>query len=178
MTYFKPIDVASIGIFTALWIVLHTTLGPLGFRMLHLPILCDVSAYLTLILVAWLTNKFGTATLTGIIGSLAVFLLRGSPHIWGFAASAVIFDVILLAVKHRIKMDAGSTVCLTAATLAAAYVAGVIIGVVFTANQTVEWALTFWGGWHVVGGILTLVITLPIIGTLEKAGVKTIAKTG
>jgi hypothetical protein len=44
----------------------------------------------------------------------------------------------------------------------------------FTPNQKLQWALTFWGGWHLVGGILTLAITLPIILTLEKANVRKI----
>jgi hypothetical protein len=57
------------------------------------------------------------------------------------------------------------------ATLLSAYCAGVIIGVFFTPN-TLLWALTFWGGWHVVGGIITLAITMPIIISLEKVGVR------
>jgi len=177
MTYLSPKDVASVGVFTALWITLHLTIGPLGFKILHLPVLCDLSAYLTLILVVWATNKFGTATLTGMIGSLAVFLFRGSSHIWGFAASALIFDLILLTVKHRINLSIGSSATLTVATITAAYTAGVIIGTLFTTGKPLEWALTFWGGWHAAGGILTLIITFPIIATLEKTGVKTIAKT-
>jgi hypothetical protein len=58
------------------------------------------------------------------------------------------------------------------ATMLSAYIAGVLIGVFFTPNQTVQWALTFWGGWHLVGGIMTIAITLPIILALEKANVR------
>jgi len=49
----------------------------------------------------------------------------------------------------------------------------VIIGVFFMAGS-VYWALTFWGGWHAVGGLLSVIIALPIIGALEKAGVRTL----
>ena len=177
MPYLTPKDVASIGVFTALWIVLHLTIGPLGFKILSLPVLCDLSAYFTLILVAWATNKFGTATLTGILGSLAVFLLRGALHIWGFAASAIIFDLILLTIRHKIDSSIRSLTALAVATITAAYTAGVLIGTVFTTGKPVEWALTFWGGWHAIGGVIALILTIPIIGTLERAGVKTLAKT-
>jgi hypothetical protein len=34
--------------------------------------------------------------------------------------------------------------------------------------------MTIWGGWHMVGGILTIVITLPIIAALEKANIRKI----
>jgi len=34
--------------------------------------------------------------------------------------------------------------------------------------------LTFWGWWHLVGGIMSAIITLPIIGALEKANVRKI----
>jgi len=39
---------------------------------------------------------------------------------------------------------------------------------------TLQWALTFWGGWHLIGGIVTVAITLPVIGVLEKANIRRI----
>jgi hypothetical protein len=36
------------------------------------------------------------------------------------------------------------------------------------------YALTFWGAWTLIGGILALAITLPIIIALEKASVRKI----
>ncbi|MEM2463884.1 MAG: hypothetical protein QXY07_04295 [Candidatus Bathyarchaeia archaeon] len=56
-------------------------------------------------------------------------------------------------------------------TTVSAYFAGVVIGTVFMA-RSLEWALTFWGVWHLIGGIIGLIIALPVIGTLERAKVK------
>ena len=58
-------------------------------------------------------------------------------------------------------------------TIISAYIAGIIIGVLFMTGG-VYWALTFWGGWHAFGGLLSVIIALPIIGALEKAGVRTL----
>jgi uncharacterized membrane protein YoaK (UPF0700 family) len=54
------------------------------------------------------------------------------------------------------------------ATLLSAYSVGVIIGV-FTTN-TFQQAPTFWGGWCMVGGIVTLATTRPIIVSSKGAG--------
>ena len=58
-------------------------------------------------------------------------------------------------------------------TAISAYFAGVVIGI-FLMNQTVEWTLTFWGGWHLLVGIISIAATLPLIGILEKANVRKI----
>jgi fatty acid desaturase len=52
-----------------------------------------------------------------------------------------------------------------------AYFAGVIVGIFFM-TYTFWVALTFWGGWHLIGGVVTLAVTVPIIVSLEKAGVR------
>jgi hypothetical protein len=39
-------------------------------------------------------------------------------------------------------------------------------------RTTLEWALTFWGGWHLTGGIISIAITMPIIGIIEKGNVR------
>ena len=170
-TYFEVADVALIGVFCALWAVLNLTLGPLSLSLLHLPVLHDFAAFFTLLLVAWVTGKFGTASMAGIIGSAVAIFLGGPPLIVGFAASAVVFDLLIFAIHHRIRSTTHSMLVTVFATLLSAYCAGVIIGVFFAPN-TFLWALTFWGVWHMVGGIVTLVVTLPIIVALEKAGVR------
>jgi len=171
-TYFGVVNVALIGVFCALWAVLNLTLGPLSFSLLHLPVLHDFAAYFTLLLVAWVTGKSGTASMVGIIGSAVAIFLGGPPLIVGFAASAVLFDLLMFANHHRILSTTHGMLVTVVATLLSAYCAGVIIGVFFTTN-TFLWALTFWGVWHLVGGILTLAIALPIIISLERAGVRT-----
>ena len=170
-TYFGVADVALIGVFCALWAVLNLTLGPLSFSLLHLPVLHDFAAFFTLLLVAWVTGKFGTASTVGIIGSAVAIFLGGPTLIVGFAASAVVFDLLMFASHHRIRSTAHGMLVTVFATLLSAYCAGVIIGVFFT-NNTFLWAVTFWGGWHLVGGIVALVVTLPVIISLERAGVR------
>jgi predicted membrane protein len=170
-TYLGVADVALVGVFCALWAVLNLTLGPLSFSLLHLPALHDFAAFFTLLLVGWVTGKFGTASMVGIIGSVVAIFLGGPPLIVGFAVSAVVFDLLMFGSHHRISSKVRSVLVTDFATLLSAYCAGVIIGVFFTPN-TFLWALTFWGVWHLVGGIVTLTITLPIIISLERAGVR------
>lgn len=170
--YFDAKDVVFMGVFSALWIVLHLSLGPLGFSLFRLPVFCDVSAYLTLLLAVWVFGKFGGASVVGIMGSLIVLLLRPqSTHILGFAASAVLFDVLFLTIRHKPPTEVLTLTATALISVASAYSAGVIIGTVFMARHP-GWALTFWGGWHAVGGLLAVIVTLPVIGALERAGVR------
>ena len=169
--YFGVVDVALLGVFCAVWAVLNLTLGPLSFSLLHLPVLHDFAAYFTLLLVAWVIGKSGATSMVGIIGSAVAIFLGGPPLMVGFAASAVLFDLLMFASHHRILSTTSSMLVTILATLLSTYSVGVIIGVFFTTN-TFEWALTFWGVWHMVGGMLTLAITLPIIASLERAGVR------
>jgi hypothetical protein len=166
------VDVALTGVFCAVWGLLNLILGPLSFQLLQLPLLHDFAAFFPLLLIAWATERFGTSSLVGIIGAIIAIFLGGPPLIVCFAAAAIIFDLLMIANKHKVQITGYSLVTTVIATLASAYIAGVLIGVLFTPGQTLQWALTFWGGWHLVGGILSLVITLPIIASLEKANVK------
>jgi hypothetical protein len=173
-TYLRTVDIALTAVFCAFFAVLNLTLGPLSFQLLQLPILHDFAVFLPLLLVTWVTGRFVTASFVGIIGSVVAIFLGGPPLIVCFAASAIIFDFLMFADRHRIRISIYSLVVATIATLISAYIAGVLIGVFFTPGQTIQWALTFWGGWHLVGGIMTIVITLPIIMALEKANIRKI----
>jgi hypothetical protein len=173
-TYFKTIDIAFVAIFSALWIVLNLTLGPLSFQLLGLPILHDFGIFFTLLLVAWVTGRFGTSIMVAFIGSAIATLIGAPPLILGFAVSAIIFDALLLVNHHKIRVSFKDLAVSALATVLAAYVAGVIIGILFMGNG-LQWALSVWGGWHLIGGILTVVITLPIIIGLEKANVRRLA---
>ena len=169
----KTVDVALIGVFSAMWIILHLYFGPLGFQLLHLPIFCDISAFLTLIIAVWIIGKFGGASTIGIIGSLIVLGIRSAPFQIGFLVSAIIFDVLCLAIRHKPLKGTINVLALSLFTIISAYIAGIIIGILFMTGG-VYWALTFWGGWHAFGGLLSVIIALPIIGALEKAGVRTL----
>jgi len=167
-TYFTTIDIALTSVFCALWVVLTLTLGRLSFQLLGLPVLHDFAAFFTLLLVTWITGKFGTASLVGLIGSILVLLAGGPLPVVGFAASAIVFDLLMSVNHHKIYPKVYSMVVAALVTAISAYFAGVVIGI-FLMNQTVEWTLTFWGGWHLIGGIISIAATLPLIGILEKA---------
>jgi hypothetical protein len=177
-TYFTTVDIALVSVFCALWVVLNLTLGPLGFSLFNLPIFCDLAVFLTLLLVVWATGKFGTASIVGIIGSIIVLMMRPSPHIIGFAASAILFDILMTVNNHKILLKVYNLITAALVTAVSAYFAGVVIGIFFSnkplTSETMQWALTFWGGWHLIGGIIGIIMAFPIIGILEKANVKRI----
>jgi hypothetical protein len=173
-TYFKTIDVAFVAIFSALWIVMNLTLGPLSFQLMGLPILHDFGIFFTLLLVAWITGRFGASIIVAIIGTLIAIPLGAPILIIGFVGAAFVFDALLFLNHHRIGHSIRDFGIAASATIVSAYIAGVFIGLFFMGNGTV-WALTVWGGWHLVGGMVATAITLPIIAGLERANVRKLA---
>lgn len=177
-THLPPADIALTSVLCALWTILNFTLGPLSFRLFGLPIFHDFAAFFTLLLVIWVTGRSGTASLVGTVGSIIVLLVGGPLPNIGFAAAAILFDVAMSGSRHKLHVRAYDMIVATFATLVSAYFAGVIIGVFLMNNplnlETLHTALTIWGGWHLVGGILSVTVTLPIIGILEKANVRKI----
>jgi hypothetical protein len=176
--YFKTIDMATIILFSPLYAILNLYIGPLGFALLKLPVLCDVAVFFTLLLVVWLSAKFGSASIVGLIGSLIVLSLRPSPHIIGFAAASVLFDILMAVNRHKISLNTYSMASAAIVTAISAYFAGALIGAFFMekplSSATLQWALTLWGGWHLIGGIASLAIAFPIMAILERANVKRI----
>jgi len=174
--YLGTRDLILIGVLSAVWVMLQLTIAPLGFTLFGLPIFCDVAAYFTLLLAVWIFGKFGGALLVGIIGSMAVLFLRpGAFQILGFALSAVLFDVLCLSIHHRAFTRTANIVAVSAITIVSAYIAGVVIGSVFMTtlpNWSLSWALTYWASLHAAGGLLSLLITLPLIGALERANAR------
>jgi hypothetical protein len=172
-TYFTSVDVALTGVFCALWIVMNLTLGPLSFSLTGLPVLHAFGIFFTLLLVAWVTGRFGTSSMAGIIGTIFAILLGALALIVCFSASAVVFDVLMFANHHRIRITRNSLAITAIVTMVSSYLAGVLI-VLFFMGGGLLYALTFWGAWTLAGGILALAITLPIIMALEKANVRKI----
>jgi len=170
---FTTQDIALIGIFSALWIALNYYIAPLSFQLLHLPVGHGILVFFTLLLVTWATGKYGAASAVGIIGSTIVLLAGGSLPVLSFAATSLLFDVILMASHHKLKIKPYNIGIAVLATSISAYTAGIITGT-FILNQPPEFAATVWGGWTLLGGILGAAITLPVIGVLEKANVKKI----
>jgi hypothetical protein len=168
---FTTRNVALVGTFSALWVVLNLTLGPLGFVWFGVPIFCDFSVFFTLLLATWASQRFGSTMLVGTIGSIVFLLVRAQLFIIGFAASAVIFDLLLSGNRHRFCIGLSNIAITVLSTAISAYFAGVIIGLALM-NGTAEWALTLWDGHNLIGGIVSLVLAFPVMLVVEKAHVR------
>jgi hypothetical protein len=170
--HFKPLDIAIIAVFSAMWAVLNLTVGLVGFTLFQLPIFCDFSVYFTLLLATWASGKTGIPSAVGIIGAIIVLAMRpGAMHMIGFLASAILFDALMAFCKHKISLKPYNMAVAAASTMISAYFAGIVIGTIFM-GRSLEWALTFWGVWHLIGGVIGLIIAIPVIGVLERANVK------
>jgi len=174
-TYFRTVDIALTALFCALYTVLNVTLGPLSFALLGLPIFHDLGVFFTLLLVVWITGRFGTSMLAGIVGAILALLISGLYVMIGFVPAVVLFDLLMTANHHKIRIKAYSLTVAAIATVLSAYLAGLVIGVFLTVPvQTLYEALTFWGVWHAIGGVLAIAVTFPVILLLEKANVRKI----
>ena len=170
--YLSTIDLALVSFFSAFWIALNFTVAPIGFRLFGLPVVHSIIAFLTLLLTVWATGKYGAATIVGMVGSAIVLLAGGPLPVIGFAASSILFDAILIANRHKINRKLYNTAIVLVATVICSYFAGVINGVLILNLKPVQFAVTIWAGWTVVGGLIGLAVTLPVIAALEKADVK------
>jgi hypothetical protein len=169
--YFTAKDIALITVFSALYSTLNLTLAPISVTLTGLPIIHDFAAFLPLLLVTWTTAKFGTATLVAVIGS-AITLILGAPAVMiAFAATAPLFDSMMLLSHHKLNPTKRNIATTIFATSISAYATGAIIGTIFL-YKTPIWALTFWSGTHLLGGLTTIAIALPIMTILHKANHK------
>lgn len=166
--YFNAMDIALAGVFSALWAILSVTLGRLGFVWFGLPVFCDFAVFFTLTLSTWATGKFGTASTVGIVGSVITFMFNPQPTVFVFAAAAILFDMLMAACRHRIQVKAFNLTIVALATLISAYFAGTVIGSFFM-NRSADWVLTVWGGWHMAGGVISIVVVIPVVSVLERA---------
>lgn len=174
MSLNKTKYIAFIGIFSGVWAALNLTIGPLGFTLFRLPILCDVASYFPLLVTVWFLGRYGSATSVGIIGSLVTIFLRpGATQMIGFAVSAIIFDLLMFSLKHNIGFNIRNVLGVSIITLISAYMAGFVIGA-FIMMGGVVWALTVWGPMHAAGGLLSIIVSYPILVALEKSKVKKI----
>jgi hypothetical protein len=169
--HFTTVDIALVSVFCAFWVVLNLTVAPISFRLIGLPIIHDLITFFTFLIVTWATGKFGTTSFVGVVGAIIVSLIGGPPPVIGFAVASVLFDILMIANRHKINMKIYNTATTAVATMVSAYFAGVLIGVLFM-SRSLDWALTFWGVWHLIGGIISIAITLPVIGILERANVR------
>ena len=168
---FSAVNLALISIFSALWIVFNFTVAPVGFQLTKLPLIHAVISFLTLLLATWATKQYGAASAVGMIGSTIVLLAGGPLPVLGFAAASLVFDAILLVNRHSLNMKPFNIAIACLATIVSSYFAGILNGILIL-NQAPLFAVTVWGGWTIVGGIIGFAIAYPIIGALERANVK------
>jgi hypothetical protein len=172
-SYLTTRDIALTGVFCAVWVILNLTLGPISFILTGLPVIHDFGVFFTLMMVAWITGRFGTSSMTGIIGSILSMLVSGLTFMIGFLPAAIVFDLVLIANHHKIRLAVYSLTITAIAAVLSGYVAGVVIGLLFM-GMGLQLALLFWGVWHAVGAVLAIIITFPVIALLEKANVRKI----
>ena len=166
------VNIALISIFSALWVALNLTVAPIGFMLTGLPTIHSLIIFVTLLLVAWATGQYGAASLVSIIGS--VIVLFANPlllPVLGFIPAALLFDLILLVNHHEVNLKSINIAIVSLASVLCAYAAAVVNGLLIL-NLDWTFTLTIWAGWNVLGGIIGVIIALPIIGVLEKAQVK------
>lgn len=137
--------------------------------MTHLPFLCDLLAFASLILVTWLTRKFGAASLTGIIATLLTLILRPAAfHMLGFVGASVVFDILTKAISYKICFNrnplVGSSI-LVILSIFCAGIAGAFIGIFFM-NFDVLSGILMWAGLHTFGGLLGGLIGVIIVRAL------------
>ena len=164
------VNIAVISIFSALWIALNLTVAPISFRLTGLPIIHSIIIFFILLLVIWATNQYGAATLVGIIGSTIVLLAGGPLPVIGFIVAAIIFDLFLLINHHKISVKIINVGIAILGTIVSASAAAIVN---FTLVSP-TFAITIWVGLIVAGGIIGVILALPIVRILERAQVKKI----
>ncbi len=165
------VNIALISVFSALWVAFNLTIAPIGFSLTGLPTIHSIIIFLVLILVAWATGQYGAASIVGMVGSAIVLLAGGPLPILGFVPAALLFDFVLLINSHRVNLKPINIGVVVLASIVCSYVAAVVNGILIL-NLAWMFALTIFAGWTVLGGLIGVVITLPIIRVLEKAQVK------
>lgn len=166
------VNIALISIFSALWVVLNLTIAPIGFALTGLPTIHSIIIFITLILLAWATGQYGAASVVSIIGStIVVFANPNLLPVLGFIPAALLFDLLLLVNRHNVNLKPISIAVVVLASIVCSYVAAAVNGFVIL-NFAWMFTLTVWAGWNILGALIGVVITLPIIGALERAQVK------
>jgi hypothetical protein len=169
MPYFTNKDIAAISIGAALWAILNILISPIFFQMTRLPFLCDLLAFASLILVTWLTRKFGAASLTGIIATLLTLILRPAAfHMLGFIAASIAFDILTRAIGYKncfAKNPYIGSSILVLVSIFCSGIAGAIIGVFFMSFEVLT-GIFIWVVLHAVGGLLGGLLGVIIVRSL------------
>ena len=176
MAYFSTRDLAGITIFAALWGVLNGTLSPIFFRIFHLPFLCDLIGFATIILAVWWARKFGTATFVGFIATIINYMfMPESLHFLGFTAASIVFDVLasLIGYEHLFRKKLFGSLILFTISVFSAAVAGLIIGNFFLIPAILQsWGgILGWAGLHATGGVIGGAVGVTLMNALIVRGI-------
>jgi len=166
MAYFSSRDIVAIVMCAAIWAVLNNTLAPIVWAMTHVPFTCDLLGFVSLILVAWWTRRFGAASLTGILVSVLTLMFRpDATHMIGFTVASILFDILTRTVSYRNSFDKPlpSTLSLVSFSTICAGIAGLIIGSFFL---DIKIALEVFAGMHAGGGFIGGIVGLVLIKAL------------
>jgi len=173
MTYFNVKDIVAIAMAGAVWSVVNNTILPIFFTITSgLPILCEMMAFASLILVLWWTRKFGAVTATGLIVTLITLSLRpDATHVLGFTAASIIFDVTtrLVGYNHILGNSKIGAAGLIGLSFLSSTVAGIVISSFFmplVLLNIIGGAIVF-TGLHASGGLIGAILGIGLVKTLE-----------
>ncbi len=166
--YFTSRELTTIAVVAAFWTALNRLISPFFWQLTHLPFMCDLLAFVSLILVLWWTRKIGSAALTGLIVTALTLILQPTAfQMAGFIVASILFDLIIRAVGYDVcfeKPIRGSFALIVSSVFCAA-VAGMIIGV-FTMGFRTAQSIGIFSGLHGVGGLIGSVLGVTITRAL------------
>lgn len=166
MAYFNARDIFAIVMCGAIWTVVNNTLAPVVWRMTHLPFTCDLLGFVSLILVAWWTRRFGAASVTGLlVAALTLALQPDALHMLGFVTASVFFDVLTRIVGYSNCFDKllPSVISLISFSTICAGIAGLIIASFFVEFPV---GVDLFAGLHAVGGFIGGIVGLTLVRAL------------
>ncbi len=157
MPHFTSKDIAAISVGATFWAILNVLISPVFWQLTHMPFLCDLLAFSSLILVVWMTRKFGAATLTGIIATIITLIIRPVAfHMIGFIVASAVFDLLTKTIGYQNCFNKnylrGSIILIISSIICGA-IAGVIVGIFFMSLKSPS-AILIFSSLHGTGGLI------------------------
>lgn len=166
---FTTKDLTAIATCSAFWAILNILISPIFWQLTHLPFFCDLLAFISLILVVWWTQKFGSASLTGFIVTVLTFIFRpGALQMLGFLVASIIFDILTRALGYTnfIEKKITSLIAMVGFSIICAGIAGMIIGYFFMGFKTFI-SIIFFSSLHGIGGFIGGIIGFVLVNALK-----------
>jgi hypothetical protein len=171
---FTSKDIAAIAVCSALWGVLNAWLSPIVWQLTHLPFLCDMLAFMALILAIWWTRKFGAASLVGlVVVGMTLMVTPTAFQMMGFVVATIVFDAVtrFLGYGRLFKNFTWGGMVLVVISVLCAGLAGTIIGASFMGFRTLPAVLSF-AGLHAFGGLIGGLIGVVLVRALMARHIK------